>query len=220
MWKDKILAMLKTKYKHLGLSAKILELKAAQLAKTVEKEEDIETAVDGVEDDLQILQSVLDTVRTENANSKKPAKPEKKGADDEKPPVEPDPQKTETKTENPELKAINEALSKITGIVMDMKAEKTTTSRRSVLESKLNELKGLPESDKKLRLQLMEALKHESDEDFNIWMESQVSEAGEIAKTAPSSEFEGMPNPISGTGGTGKAESQKFLDNVVNGMNF
>lgn len=198
--KEKFLAMLKTKYKDLGLSEKILERYASKLAKATKEEKDIETAVDGVEEDLQVIQSINDAARTENTNLKKQLDALGKGAEkkedkeDKKEPLK------ESGTENPELKALTDIVTKLAESVNGMKTEKTVTSRKSVFESKLNELKGLPATDKALRIQLMEALKHESDEDFNTWMEGQVKAAGEIAEAAPSDEFEAMAKPIGGNG--------------------
>lgn len=64
MFEQEILTQLKTKYKNLGLSETILKAKAKQLSKAVEKQEDIENAVAGVEDDLAIFQSFADQNRT------------------------------------------------------------------------------------------------------------------------------------------------------------
>lgn len=61
---EQILASLKTKYKHLGLSEKILKVYAKKISKTVEKEDDISKAIEDVADDLALLQSISDSNRT------------------------------------------------------------------------------------------------------------------------------------------------------------
>ncbi len=71
---EKILQELKTKYKNLGLSETILKVMAETLTKTVEKEEEVENAVAGVEGQMKIYQSFADqnrTLQTEIANLKK-----------------------------------------------------------------------------------------------------------------------------------------------------
>jgi hypothetical protein len=74
--RDKILQGLKTKNSKYGLSQTILEVLADDLAKTVEKDEDVETAVAGVEGQMKIYQSFADqnrTLQTEITNLKKGA---------------------------------------------------------------------------------------------------------------------------------------------------
>lgn len=74
--RDKILQGLKTKNSKYGLSQTILEVLADDLAKTVEKDEDVETAVAGVEGQMKIYQSFADqnrTLQTEITNLKKVA---------------------------------------------------------------------------------------------------------------------------------------------------
>lgn len=59
-----ILKALKTKYAHLGLSENILKAKAKQLAKAVKEESEIDDAVDSIQADLEIYQSLSDMNRT------------------------------------------------------------------------------------------------------------------------------------------------------------
>ncbi len=63
--KEKILPALKTKYKNLGFGEKAFDGVAEYLSKTVTKEEDIETAIAGVEPLLKSFQGDIDKVRTE-----------------------------------------------------------------------------------------------------------------------------------------------------------
>lgn len=65
--KEKIENALKTKYANLGFGHKAFDGVADYLVKTVEKEEDIETAVAGVEPLLKSFQSDIDRVRTEKS---------------------------------------------------------------------------------------------------------------------------------------------------------
>jgi hypothetical protein len=73
--KQKILATLKNKYAHLGLSREALDGVASVLEKTINSEDEIETAVSGVEGMLKVFQSEADRERT-NYNALKAAKEE------------------------------------------------------------------------------------------------------------------------------------------------
>lgn len=120
---EKILNELKTKYKHLGLSEKILKVQAKKLAKSVKEESEIESAVQSVEEDLEIIQSLADQNRTLQTKLEELTKP--KGGQKEKvgEPKEPKPKpKQAPKTEEspnpanemPEwAKALNEKLDKL-----------------------------------------------------------------------------------------------------------
>ena len=97
--KEKLLASLKTKYKNLGFGDKAFDGVADFLSKTVTKEEEIETAISGVEPLLKSFQGDIDKVRNEKDalqkqydelknNSKKkddPADPPKKDDDTDEP---------------------------------------------------------------------------------------------------------------------------------------
>lgn len=63
--KQKILTSLKTKYSHLGLGNEALDGVASVLEKTIKSEDEIETAVSGVEGMLKVMQSNADRARTE-----------------------------------------------------------------------------------------------------------------------------------------------------------
>lgn len=73
--KQKILSELKNKYAHLGLSKEALDGVASVLEKTIKSEDEIETAVNGVEGMLKVFQSEADRERT-NYNALKAAKEE------------------------------------------------------------------------------------------------------------------------------------------------
>lgn len=65
--KDKLLQLLKTKFKNLGFGDKAFDGVAEFLSKTVSKEEDIETAIGGVEPLLKAFQGDNDKIRNEKA---------------------------------------------------------------------------------------------------------------------------------------------------------
>lgn len=133
----KIKDALKNKYKDLGFTEKTFEGVATYLATTVTKDEDIETAIAGVEALLKSFQSDFDKLRTENAALKKP----KPAADPKKEDAEP---KTEPAAgENAELSELKTLVKGLGDQLKAIAGEKTDTS----FKSKLKEgLKDVPES--------------------------------------------------------------------------
>lgn len=149
---DKILSGLKTKYKDLGLSETILKVTAETLAKTVEKEEDIETAVAGVEGQMKIYQSFADqnrTLQTEITNLKKAGNSEEKKEEEKKEGEE----KKETGGEEVPAwaKAIIDSNKAILEKQNQLDAEKVNKTNAEKLVSKLKEL-GVNESFYSLHL--------------------------------------------------------------------
>ncbi|MEG0848472.1 MAG: hypothetical protein RSE50_00805 [Myroides sp.] len=150
--RDKILQGLKTKNSKYGLSQTILEVLADDLAKTVEKDEDVETAVTGVEGQMKIYQSFADqnrTLQTEITNLKKGAEgkteekkeeEKKKGGDDKKESGEQEPAW---------LKALNEKIDKQNDLISNFQKEKAQQSTAQQLQAKFTELK-IPQSFQKL----------------------------------------------------------------------
>lgn len=150
---DKILSGLKTKYKDLGLSETILKVTAESLAKTVEKEEDIETAVAGVEGQMKIYQSFADqnrTLQTEITNLKKASNSEEKKEEEKKEGEE----KKETGGEEVPAwaKALTEKLDKQAEYITGLQTEKVNKTNAEKLVSKLKEL-GVNESFYSLHLE-------------------------------------------------------------------
>lgn len=149
---DKILPLLKTKYKDLGLSETILKVTAESLAKTVEKEEDIETAVAGVEGQMKIYQSFADqnrTLQTEITNLKKAGNSEEKKEEEKK---EGEEKKEMGGEEVPAwAKAIIDSNKAILEKQNQLDAEKVNKTNAEKLVSKLKEL-GVKESFYSLHL--------------------------------------------------------------------
>ena len=192
---EKILAMLKTKYKDLGLSETILKVMAETLAKSVKEETEIETAVEGVEGQLRIYQSFEDRNRTQQkeiADLKKSLEAEPKK---EEPKEEPKDPKTKEGEEVPAwAKAIidsNKAiLDKQTALDLE-KAQKTNSEK---LVAKLNELK-VGEAFYKLQVQ---GRTFENDEEIEAYASS-VKEAEDAYKQAANIQtLADKPAPIFG----------------------
>lgn len=91
---EQILSALKTKYSYMGLNENVLERTAKNLSENVEKEEQVETSVNGVESYLKMLQSELDKIRNEKSGLQKEldslrrAEDERKAAEEKQKPMQ------------------------------------------------------------------------------------------------------------------------------------
>jgi hypothetical protein len=205
--KEEILKALKTKYAHLGLSPKILELKANQLAKSVTKTEEIETAVDGVAEDLQIFQSISDLVRGQKKPETKPdqeKKPEEKKED--QPSDEPDEKIPAW------AKKMAEDNAQLTNLVQSLAAEKTLNSRRTQLEAELKNIKDLPDYYKEELLEACENRQFADDDSFNEFLTAKVTKANEVAQAQVNQSINAIGLPISGGG---KPAAAKNVDDAI-----
>lgn len=152
MFEQEILTQLKTKYANKGLSETILKAKAKQLSKAVEKQEDIENAVAGVEADMDIFQILTDQNRTLSNDFKK-FKEEKGGSPEPNPnpntePPKPNPAPT-GEQEPAWLKALNEKIDKQNDLITNFQKEKAQQTTAQQLQAKFTELK-IPQSFQKL----------------------------------------------------------------------
>ncbi len=139
---EKILKELKTKYANLGLSETILKVMAETLAKTVEKEEEVETAVAGVEGQMKIYQSFADqnrTLQTEITNLKKAGEGKSEEKKEEKKEGE---EKKETGNEIPAwAQAIIDSNKTLSESLTAMQQKETAQTNAQKLQVKLDELK-------------------------------------------------------------------------------
>ena len=173
--KDKILLAIKTKYANLGLSAKTLEGFANILVATVSEEEQIETAVNGLESFAKLAQSEADRVRQEAKAPKQPETP--------KPDAQPETPKMETPPNNdtPEwAKNLTETLESLRNKVDSLETEKALSSRRSVLEQRIE--KANPTLKAKI-LKDFSRMKFESDDQFNEYLTETETDVSEIVQS-------------------------------------
>lgn len=136
---DIILKQIKTKYKDLGLKDNVLKAYATKLDKAVKEEDEIADAVDALESDLRITQSLFDQNRTlrEELESLKRANLE---------PQEPAGDPTPTENEVPQwVKAVTENLKNLEQGLNDLKQERKEKNHTDLL---LTELKDLNVSEK------------------------------------------------------------------------
>ena len=154
--KDKILLAIKTKYANLGLSAKTLEGFANILVATVSEEEQIETAVNGLESFAKLAQSEADRVRQEAKAPKQPETP--------KPDAQPE---TPKMPENPELNAL---LQLVQGLKSDLETFKTGVTGKSRKELLEASLKDAPEGIRTMNLKAFEKMQFTNDEEFTAYL--------------------------------------------------
>ena len=210
---EKILPVLRTKYKDLGLSETILKVMAETLAKSVKEETEIETAVEGVEGQLRIYQSFEDRNRTQQkeiADLKKSLEAEPKK---EEPKEEPKDPKTK---EGEEVPAWAQAIIDSNKVIIEKqesidkeKAQKTNSEK---LVAKLNELK-VGEAFYKLQVQ---GRTFENDEEIEAYANS-VKEAEDAYKQAANIQtLADKPAPIFGqvkNEGDVSPDVQNFIQN-------
>lgn len=191
---EKILQQLKTKYKDLGLSDTILKAKAKQLAKAVEKEEEIENAVAGVEDDLAIFQSLADQNRTLAKKVEELASG--KGAE----PTEPKPtEPTEPKPAGDEIpawaKGFTESIKTLTDNLNAYKAKETAQTNAEKFQAKLKELKV---SEKYLETLPSYERNFQSDEEIEAVANEYKSKSDVFEQLAANSALANTPKPLFG----------------------
>lgn len=191
----KILETLKTKYKDLGLGEHILKVFADKLAKTVKEESEIDTAVEDVESDLRIYQSLTDQNRT--LQKKIQELENAKEGDDKNLTTKPE-QKPEEGTKDSEMPAWAQALMESNKTLSDslqkLQAEKIQQSNAEKLTSKLKEL-GVNENFYKLHI---EGKTFDNDEQLNVFA-SQLKECQDAYNQALSNNLlKSQANPLFG----------------------
>lgn len=201
--KEKILALLKTKYKNLGFDAKALDGVAEYLSKTVTEEDKVDEAVTGAFDLLKVFQAEADR-RTLAAVEK--AKKEKTGGDSEKKDDEPA-KDDDTPSWAKKLIQDNQALAEK---VLAMEQGKSTDTRKQQLEK---ELEKAPESFRKVATKNFERLTFKDDEDFNTFLTDLKTDAAEFETKVAQTGLGAHHQPAFG----GKAQTQKQIDSAIEG---
>jgi len=175
--KELILKALQTKYD--GVDAKILDRMADKLAKTVTKEEDVQTTVDGVTFQ-NLLESYGDFRATESAKTsisnyeKKYKLKDGKVVEEPKDPKpgDPEPPKKDPKTGEEEpawAKALAARLDKMEKAQAAQDAEKAQTLRKSRLTELL---KDAPESVRKMYEGNFDNMSFKDDAAYDEWLSS------------------------------------------------
>jgi Asp-tRNA(Asn)/Glu-tRNA(Gln) amidotransferase C subunit len=173
--RDKIKLALKNKYSNLGLSDKALDSVATALEQNVKTEDQIETAVAGVEGILRAWQSDSDSLRTDKKKVESELEDLKKKAADKDggdPEKKTQPKDVEDKDEAPKwAKGLIDRISKLEG-------DKISSSRKQKFEEIVNKI---PELQRKpFTLIPYDKL---SDDEFNSLVEEVTKQADEIVKS-------------------------------------
>lgn len=206
--KKQILDALKAKFT--GVSEKILDRVATNLAKTVTKEEDVKTAVDGVTFQ-QVLDSYGDSRATDatktavlNYEKKYGLKDGKSAAAEEDKPAE------EAGKKLPEdtpawAKALATTIETLSNTVASMQGAELTKSRKQKLDEIIAPLSELQRKGYE-RINLKDL----KDDEFESLLTEIQGEVGEITKTqgAKGAVF-GKPQATGGTGSTGQQTAKQ-----------
>lgn len=203
--KQRIKEALETRYKNMGFGAKAFEGVAEYLSKTVEKEEDIETAISGVEGLLKAFQADADKTRTAKSDAEKKlaileAKvKELEGAPEKKDEL----QSKDTDSDTPAwAKAMADKYEALVNRLAEIEGEKVSKSRKQQLDAIIEKL---PEAFRKPYSRV--SVKELSDEAFDALKSEIATEVeGLLAETNVKGAVFGRPS-----GGQAKLE-QKATD--------
>ncbi|MBT0534104.1 hypothetical protein J5300_07340 [Riemerella anatipestifer] len=193
----KILELLKTKYKDLGLSESILKVTADRLARTVKEEAEeteITQAIESVESELRIYQSFEDRNRT-LLKEVKDLKEKLEGAKTKEEASKSE-EKPETKKEegNPEPNPMLELLKELKGEITALKSEKIQQTNKEKLTAKLQEL-GVNENFYKLHI---DGKTFENDEQINEFANQLKESQDAFAQSINNDLLKNQSNPLFG----------------------
>ncbi|AEB71681.1 hypothetical protein [Riemerella phage RAP44] len=190
----KILELLKTKYKDLGLSESILKVTADRLARTVKEEAEeaeITQAIESVESELRIYQSFEDRNRT----LLKEVKDLKEKLEKNEPTPNPEPNPNPRPNEgNPEPNPMLELLKELKGEITALKSEKIQQTNKEKLTAKLQEL-GVNENFYKLHI---DGKTFENDEQINEFANQLKESQDAFTQSINNDLLKNQSNPLFG----------------------
>ena len=142
---EKILQALKTKYAHLGLEESVLKAIATRLVTAVKGENEIENAVQGVEEEVKLLQSVADKGRTSLTKAEEARKKLEKELEEARAKSNPNPQNPPTPSTEPKPDEMPEwakgLLEAVTNQGKAIQAFQEEKQQQTAKERFLNQLK-------------------------------------------------------------------------------
>lgn len=195
---EKILKELKTKYADKGLSEAVLKVKAKQIERAVKTEEEIESAVAGVEEDMVIFQSLADQNRT-LANEFKKFKEEKGGNPEPNPNPNPEPPKPNPAPAGEEIpawaKALVESNTKLSESLTAMQKKESAQTNAEKFSAKLKELQV---SDDFLKTLPTFERSFESDEQIEAVAKEYKEKSDVFVQMSANSALAGNPKPLFG----------------------
>lgn len=191
--KEKIKEALKTKYKALGLADSVIDGVAESLEKTVTKEEDIETAVAGVEGILKPFQKEADKMRNEKTAALKELDEFKKKSEKKEPKEDEDEVKFPEGTSE-EMKALflsqqktikeqGEAFKAMQESLAAMQSGNVNQKRKTQMEEAL---KDAPAEYKESIMSGFEFMSFDDDTKFGSYLDGVQTKAREAAAKASS----------------------------------
>ncbi|MBT0572504.1 hypothetical protein OKE68_08845 [Riemerella anatipestifer] len=190
----KILELLKTKYKDLGLSESILKVTADRLARTVKEEAEeaeITQAIESVESELRMYQSFEDRNRT----LLKEVKDLKEKLEKNEPTPNPEPNPNPRPNEgNPEPNPMLELLKELKGEITALKSEKIQQTNKEKLTAKLQEL-GVNENFYKLHI---DGKTFENDEQINEFANQLKESQDAFTQSINNDLLKNQSNPLFG----------------------
>ncbi|MCW0510646.1 hypothetical protein [Riemerella anatipestifer] len=190
----KILELLKTKYKDLGLSESILKVTADRLARTVKEEAEeaeITQAIESVESELRMYQSFEDRNRT----LLKEVKDLKEKLEKNEPTPNPEPNSNPRPNEgNPEPNPMLELLKELKGEITALKSEKIQQTNKEKLTAKLQEL-GVNENFYKLHI---DGKTFENDEQINEFANQLKESQDAFTQSINNDLLKNQSNPLFG----------------------
>nr|DAF19815.1 MAG TPA: hypothetical protein [Caudoviricetes sp.] len=199
---DKFLQSLKTKYAHLGLEESVLKAIATRLVTAVKGENEIENAVQGVEEEVKLLQSVADKGRTSLTKAEEARKKLEKELEEMRAKSNPNPQNPPTPSTEPKpdempewAKGLLETVKKQNETIAAFQAEKL---QQSAKERFLNQLKTQGVSETFYKHHLGRAFK--DDEEMNAFVNELKADEQAFLQTQANAGLSSHSRPIVGGG--------------------
>ena len=197
---DKFLQSLKTKYAHLGLEESVLKAIATRLVTAVKGENEIENAVQGVEEEVKLLQSVADKGRTSLTKAEEARKKLEKELEEMRAKSNPNPQNPPTPSTEPKpdempewAKGLLETVKKQNETIAAFQAEKL---QQSAKERFLNQLKTQGVSETFYKHHLGRAFK--DDEEMNAFVNELKADEQAFLQTQANAGLSSHSRPIVG----------------------
>nr|DAW67761.1 MAG TPA: hypothetical protein [Caudoviricetes sp.] len=199
---EKILQSLKTKYAHLGLEESVLKAIATRLATAVKGENEIENAVQGVEEEVKLLQSVADKGRTSLTKAEEARKKLEKELEEMRAKSNPNPQNPPTSSTEPKpdevpewAKNLMEVVNKQNETIAALQAEK---QQQSAKERFLNQLKTQGVSETFYKHHLGRTFK--DDEEMNAFVNELKADEQAFLQTQANAGLSSLSGSVLGAG--------------------
>lgn len=203
--KNKIKERLKAKFPGVNLSQKRIDAIADRLESKVKEESEIDQALDDMDSFYPFADIAKEDDRVRGLEAK--TKPEPKPND---PKPEPTPSPDDPKDEV--SKALLEQLKALSEKVNAIESNKTSESRKSVLEKKLE---GLPDKVKTKFVKDFNRMSFQTDEDFNTFLSETEADIAEIKQDFSNQNLKTFGRPAIGGGKTEKEPAKEEVKSIV-----